>query len=691
VSSSLIGAEGCARCHQDVTEQWSTSAHRFASFNNPFYEATIRDLRTESLESNQWIDAHLDTYQAIAGPGEVKSKWCAGCHDPALLFTGTMGAVVESASVEAQAGLTCLTCHSIVSIHDQSGNGNYRLDDLGSDGYLFASAGDGTFRRFLHDGALRARPAPHKQRMLKPFFKGSEYCATCHKVSLTEPLNNYRWLRGQNDFDAWEDSGISLNAARTFYLPGAARVCQDCHMPPEPAPLGDLAADSGTVRSHRFLAVKTALPYLRDDTETVARIERFLQDEKLRVDIFALTREGATLPEMDLRETGPALRPGERISLDVVVRNLGVGHTFPGGTNDSNQGWLEVTVEAPDGTTLAVSGALDEDGRLDPSAHVFSALLLDREGRAIDRRNAQDIHVTVFANVIGPGSADIARYELTVPPEMAGSSLRVTARLLWRKFNQGYTVFAFQANPEGFSRFQDVPEIPVTEIERDVVVFPITDEVEGGVSSGSDPQRWILFNDYGIALLGDGNTRLARVAFARVEEMQPSRWDGPLNLAKVALADGDLEGAYQALDRVEALESGNPRAAWVWGQVLQEDGRYEEAVQAYQRVLDSFPGDRATWRALGRTLYLDQQFEAAMTAFSEVLEIDPEDRVSHYHMMLSLRALGREGEAALAEEAYRYYSIDESAQEITRAYRLRDEGANLMAQPIPTHILRPPT
>ena len=31
-----IGSETCARCHADIVEQWSKSAHRYASFDNPF-------------------------------------------------------------------------------------------------------------------------------------------------------------------------------------------------------------------------------------------------------------------------------------------------------------------------------------------------------------------------------------------------------------------------------------------------------------------------------------------------------------------------------------------------------------------------------------------------------------------------------------------------------------------------------
>ena len=40
-----------------------------------------------------------------------------------------------------------------------------------------------------------------------------------------------------------------------------------------------------------------------------------------------------------------------------------------------------------------------------------------------------------------------------------------------------------------------------------------------------------------------------------------------------------------------------------------------------------------------------------------------------------------------AEAAYLYYAVDESAQQITRAYRAEDPGANLMAQLIRTHRL----
>jgi hypothetical protein len=137
-----------------------------------------------------------------------------------------------TATPEAQAGLTCLSCHAIDKIHNLTGNGNYNIADEQEDPYLFANSAEGSLGAFLHDAALKAKPDVHKQQMMKPFFRESEYCMTCHKVSLSEPVNNYRWIRGQDEYDNWHDSGIALNASRTFYLPGFKRECQDCHMPP---------------------------------------------------------------------------------------------------------------------------------------------------------------------------------------------------------------------------------------------------------------------------------------------------------------------------------------------------------------------------------------------------------------------------------------------------------------------------
>ena len=597
------------------------------------------------------------------------------------MLAGKMTEEIDRASPQAQAGLTCLGCHAIDEIHDQTGNGNYNIADEQEDPYLFANAKEGV-GRFVHDTALKARPIVHKKQMLKPFFRTSEFCATCHKVSLDSRVNGYRWLRGQNEFDNWHDSGVALNASRTFYLPAVKRVCQDCHMPLEEAVAGDVSARDGYVKSHRFLAVNTALPFIRGDEETIARIEEFLQDEKLSVDVFALHHQEEAHYALDKRQ--PALVPGGEYTFDVVVRNKGVGHTFPGGTNDSNEGWLEVSVVSEDDEVLALSGAVQDDGHVDLGAHFYKALMVDAKGQAIHRRNAQDIVTAVYVRTIGPGTADVAHYSFEVPEDYSGRKLTLRARLLWRKFDRAYTEFAFNNNRQGFRRFDQVPDLPVTEIARGEVELAVGESSAMGEPDAGD---WMRFNDYGIGLLLQDDTQGAARAFATVEQLAPERLDGCRNLAKVAVRDGHLERAYEHLEDCESLVSGDGQTAWVWGVVLQEDGRYEAAAQAYRRVLRDFPEDRATWRNLGRVLYLDGRFEEALEALDGVLAIDPEDRVAHYHRMLSLRALGREDEALIAEQAYQYYQIDESAQELTRRYRLEHPHDNREALKIHVHPL----
>ena len=393
---------------------------------------------------------------------------------------------------------------------------------------------------------------------------------------------------------------------------------------------------------------------------------------------------------MAINQGDLAIKSGEKVTVDVVVRNKGVGHTFPGGTNDSNEGWIEFSLKNEDGNTLLISGFIDETGHLDKNAHAFKAVIVDKDSNPIHKRNAQDIHVTVYANVIGPGTADLAHYSFELPKELEGQKLTMVARLLWRKFDQNYLEFAYKANPQGFKQFKEIPKLPITEISSDQVSFMVSSsqtQLINNENENNASSEWIRDNDYGIGLLLENDTRGASRAFEMVETLQPEKLDGPLNLAKTALNEGNLEKAYQNLKKFEAIKEGDPQVAWVWGRVRQEDGIYDDAIAAYHHVLKYFPEDRATWRQLGRTYYLDQQYNESISAYKTVLEIDPEDREAYYHLSLNYRALGNNEEANKMEKAFSYYQIDESARETAQKYRKENEGDNLMAQNIRIHQL----
>ena len=68
---------------------------------------------------------------------------------------------------------------------------------------------------------VRLNPEPHRRVFLKPFMRDQvpEFCSGCHKVHLDVPVNNYRWVRGFNEYDNWQGSGVSGQGARSFYYP----------------------------------------------------------------------------------------------------------------------------------------------------------------------------------------------------------------------------------------------------------------------------------------------------------------------------------------------------------------------------------------------------------------------------------------------------------------------------------------
>ena len=93
-SKFFMESDSCKRCHEDIYNQWFSSAHHFSSFNNQWYRKSIEYMQ--------------DTI------GTKPSKWCGGCHDPAVLYSGLMDTPIKQIvhRPESQAGLGCMMCHT---------------------------------------------------------------------------------------------------------------------------------------------------------------------------------------------------------------------------------------------------------------------------------------------------------------------------------------------------------------------------------------------------------------------------------------------------------------------------------------------------------------------------------------------------------------------------------------------------
>ena len=112
----LMNDAYCQECHADIHERWSNSVHKFSSFNNPPYLASVRETRQMSLDRD----------------GDLRAaRWCAGCHDPAPFFTGKFDdpEFDDVNDPTASAGITCTACHAITNINSPRGNSDYTIEE----------------------------------------------------------------------------------------------------------------------------------------------------------------------------------------------------------------------------------------------------------------------------------------------------------------------------------------------------------------------------------------------------------------------------------------------------------------------------------------------------------------------------------------------------------------------------------
>jgi hypothetical protein len=656
----LAANDYCQSCHPDSFHEWQRSAHRFSSFNNPFYRKSV-ELMADRV-------------------GRERTKWCSGCHDPVVLFTGQMGAATQAKfsydSWEAQQGLTCMSCHSIAEIKDLRGNGSYVIEE--SKQYPFAFTKNKTLA-WVNRLLIRMEPSLHRKTFLKPFHRTPEFCSTCHKVELIPALNTYRWLRGQNHYDTWYDSGVSGRAVRSFYDPPKAKACRDCHLPDYSS--DEFGNKKGQLHDHLFPAANTALPFIRGDRETQERIQKFLQNKVLTVDLFAIQRGEEIVV---IGEKPPAVKPGETLDLEVVVRTRGVGHPYTNGTADSNETWI--SLEGASGEKKFFrSGVLDASGRLDPAADTLSLLVIDHEGQHMDRRQPQDIHVPLYNNGIGPGAARLVHYRLRVP-ENASGSITLSAGVHYRKFSRDYTTFSLGAS---------APSLPVTTLASDTVSLPIFSSSPAGPPSrvpsaeapkrGNDDKPWLRWNDYGIGLFLQGDLKGAVRAWTRVAELAPDKPDGPLNRARAEIAEGRLEDAKRSLMEAENRRPGWGKTAFFRSIVAKEEGRLDDAERDLKFVLAKFPLDRVAWNNRGSIEWLAGRYPQAIEAYGKTLAIDSEDLNAHYNLMRVYRALGDRRKAAFHEASYRRYKDDETARALAADYRRENEWDNRESLPIHVH------
>jgi len=722
-SKFFMESDSCRRCHNDIYQQWFSSVHHFSSFNN------------------QWYRKSIEYMQDVVGTRP--SKWCGGCHDPAVLYSGMMDTPIRQIvhTPEAQAGLGCMMCHSIARVKSTMGQGDFyleypKLHEL--------AATKNPLARRLHDFLIYLNPEPHRRVFLKPFMRAqtAEFCSTCHKVHLDVPVNHYRWIRGFNEYDNWQASGVSGQGARSFYYPPKPAQCADCHMPLTASK--DAGSINGFIHSHRFPAANTAVPVANEDAVQLKATEDFLKNGVMSIDIFALSEargesagvhagpelattfavgeeaehsaptmpgSGVTGVTAPLNRVHALVRRGDSTRVEVVVRTRKLGHFFPGGTVDAYDTWVELKATDDAGRVLFWSGSVEDGGKgpVEPGAHFYRSLQIDGHGNPINKRNAWATRSVVYVHLIPPGAADTVHYRLRIP-ENAGSRITLHARLSYRKFAWWNTQFAFAGTPSGSASVtpdhddrgydvsgpardvsathQRVPEVPIVSLAEDEVTVAVLPRSAPRprphvAIQADDWQRW---NDYGIGLLAQGDLKGAEAAFENVTRAQPDNPDGWVNIGRAAVQEGDLGRAAQVLTHALALSPNLARAHFFYAEVLRNQGRYDEAAQQLRTVLAQYPRDRVALNNLGRVLFLQRRYADAVRSLQLVLAIDPEDLQAHYNLMLCYNGLSDEKRAQEQRALYLRFKADESAQTLTGPYRSAHPDDNNERQAIHEHV-----
>ena len=549
--------------------------------------------RHSSLD-NPWYTGALRAFVAHR-PNE--GAFCGGCHDPALIAAGTMSP--EATGPAAHAGIGCLTCHSITR-HAIEGNGGYHAQ--------------------VDPVPLKAG---HAERVaIKAPLK---LCASCHKVSLPEAASGAHWQRGQNQYDAWYDSAWAGRGLGVILRPKSRATCLDCHMPRVNAGPDDEGVRDGLVRDHRFVGGHAALPALFNQPTQVA----------------AVTARLSSAISMDLRSA----RAGY---VDVVLRNIGVGHPFPGGTQDAKQAWLEVTVFGADDGVLARHGHLERN-RLPADAWLLRTHPVDGEGHPIVGRAAWHQRGVIADTRLPPGAPRVARFAL---PEGAA---RVAVRLRFRRFGLDDLDVLCATAPDP-QRCKTVPIIEIAQAQA-----PITD----GHLPPSDDWRRLVAHGLGLTTGLTHHVADAEAVLRRAATLAPQRPETTLALAKLAAAQGRTD---DVVAHIQSLTAPPPTAWWILAKALTRAFRHAPALAAAERLLAAVPDDRHALALTARLRSLNTQPRGARAAAQALLTLDPESAEGWFQAMMAQRELGEPSDEARAAWL-RYRTRDELDRRLRHSFQ----------------------
>ena len=441
-------SDDCRACHQDIAEEWASSVHKQAASDRT-YVSNISLLAENA--------------------GMAATRYCEGCHAPVALLSGQLspggnhGGIADTLAFDE--GVGCMGCHGIHKVVHLKGVASYEFQ--AKEDYLFAKTDNRVLTELRHL-LIRLQPEQHRQSVNHDVTDSPNLCATCHVQFMDKDMNDWGWVKMQDEYSAWLNSPYSRQHDQVFAEQEVVR-CQDCHMPLVAG--NDPSANTDAKhRQHRFLGANTVLPLLANDEQQLQLTKSFLQQNKMRLAIDEPRRLDATQTLMPMDEKA---RPqdetpffaylGEELKYTLIVSNIGVGHNFPGGTLDINEAWLATTVMDGTGKVIFESGQLNQDGSVDEDAVFYRSLPTDRKGQIVWKHDLFNRVGQAYKRVVPAGKSDLVEYSVDIPYWVKGP-LTITATLKYRKLNIRYAKWALQ---------EDYQEIPIIDMARATLAVPL--------------------------------------------------------------------------------------------------------------------------------------------------------------------------------------------------------------------------
>ncbi len=392
--SSYPSALECAKCHNDIFEEWRSSSHAYSSISPVFHKFE----------------------QAINNLAPTIGNFCVRCHATA----GTqMGEARETPLWERSAvsreGITCITCHRVDEAYLKV-NGERRIVPGDIFQPVFGTYGGDGVAKVLQEkdfykvaGAKGERGSQiHLEGVKFSPLSKSEFCGACHQVAV--------------------NLGIKLEVVWDQYRASPAFkegvTCQDCHMSKNPGKADGYATGPAAVvggkavrpnrKRHNHGMVGPGYPiahpgifplnvdaanwtieeWLQFDYRAGWGTEDFeakVDDGKIKVEFpeawedVGDREEAREIIEVNLekieekkelrkqvmengsRIDGPFFddtpEAGGSLSFSYRITNTNPGHNFPSGSLGAQpEIWLNVALIDPDGKNIWESGYVDSHG-----------------------------------------------------------------------------------------------------------------------------------------------------------------------------------------------------------------------------------------------------------------------------------------------------------------------------------------